>query len=138
LTFVYVAESQEQAEREYIGHLQSFFEDFTRTVPQYLAPPGYLSIDQLKIRAAMADKLHGGFDFKAISSAFFIAVGTPERVANQLGEWTLAMSTSHVNAVMHVADMPHWKTVKNLTLFAEEVIPRLRSRAAADRPVAAG
>ena len=26
--------------------------------------------------------------------------------------------------------MPHWKTVKNLTLFAEEVIPRVRGRAA--------
>jgi len=27
---------------------------------------------------------------------------------------------------LHLGDMPHWKTVKNLTLFAEEVIPRLR------------
>jgi hypothetical protein len=25
-----------------------------------------------------------------------------------------------------MAAMPHWMTVKNLTLFAEEVIPRLR------------
>jgi len=24
------------------------------------------------------------------------------------------------------ADMPHWKAVKNLTMFAEEVMPRLR------------
>jgi hypothetical protein len=40
------------------------------------------------------------------------------------------MGSSHINAVMHVADMPHWKTVKNLTLFAEEVMPRLRSGAA--------
>ena len=36
------------------------------------------------------------------------------------------MKTNHFNNVMHVADMPHWKTVKNLTLFAEEVMPRLR------------
>ena len=34
---------------------------------------------------------------------------------------------------MHVADMPHWKTVKNLTLFAEEVMPRLRTGARRDR-----
>jgi hypothetical protein len=40
------------------------------------------------------------------------------------------MESSHINAVMHVADMPHWKTVKNLTLFAEEVMPRLRKGAA--------
>jgi hypothetical protein len=31
--------------------------------------------------------------------------------------------------------MPHWKVVKNMTLFAEEVIPRLRPQAKrAERP----
>ena len=128
LTWVYVAETQEQAEKEYKVHLQRFFEDYARTSPQFLAPPGYLSVEQLKMRAAMADKMHGGFDFDAISKSFFISVGTPEKVANQLGEWSVKMKTTHFNNVMHVADMPHWKTVKNLTLFAEEVMPRLRSR----------
>ncbi len=47
------------------------------------------------------------------------------------------MGTSHINSVMHVADMPHWKTVKNLTLFAEEVMPRLRTRTDAPQRVAA-
>jgi alkanesulfonate monooxygenase SsuD/methylene tetrahydromethanopterin reductase-like flavin-dependent oxidoreductase (luciferase family) len=61
LTFIYVAETNEQAEREYIVHLQRFFEDYARTSPQFLAPPGYLSVEQLKMRAAMADKMHGGF-----------------------------------------------------------------------------
>ena len=137
LTFIYVAETQEQAEREYVGHLEHFFSDYLRTIPHYLAPPGYLSVDQLKTRAAMADKLHGGFDFNAISGSFFVAVGTPEKVANQIGDWAAWMKTSHINGVMHIADMPHWKTVKNLTLFAEEVIPRLRSRSDAGQRVAA-
>jgi alkanesulfonate monooxygenase SsuD/methylene tetrahydromethanopterin reductase-like flavin-dependent oxidoreductase (luciferase family) len=127
LNFVYVAETDEQAEREYIVHLQRFFEDYARSSPQWLAPPGYASIEQLKIRAAGSDRMHGGFDFKAISGSFFIAVGTPEKVANLIGEWTVRMGTNHINSVMHVADMPHWKAVKNLTLFAEQVIPRLRS-----------
>jgi alkanesulfonate monooxygenase SsuD/methylene tetrahydromethanopterin reductase-like flavin-dependent oxidoreductase (luciferase family) len=74
-----------------------------------------------------ADKMHGGFDFNAISQAFFIAVGTPDKVANQIGEWADKMKTNHINGVMHVGDMPHWKAVKNITLFAEQVIPRLRS-----------
>ena len=111
-------------------HLKAFFEDYVRTTPQYLAPPGYLSVDQLKIRAAGADKMHGGFDFDLIIKSFFIAVGTPEMVADRLGSWAEWMGSSHINAVMHVADMPHWKTVKNLTLFAEEVMPRLRRGAA--------
>jgi alkanesulfonate monooxygenase SsuD/methylene tetrahydromethanopterin reductase-like flavin-dependent oxidoreductase (luciferase family) len=137
LTFVYVAETEEQARAEYVPHLKSFFEDFLRTTPQYLAPPGYLSVEQLKIRAAGADKMHGGFDFDMLSKAFFIAVGTPEKVANQLGQWGDWMGSSHINAVMHVADMPHWKMVKNLTLFAEEVIPRLRKKSARPQRVAA-
>jgi len=126
LNFVYVAETQEQAEQEYTGHLQRFFEDYARSTPQWLAPPGYLSTDQLKIRSAGADKMHGGFDFKAISESFFIAVGTPEKVANQIGEWSTRMGTNHINSVIHLADMPHWKAVKNMTLFAQEVMPRLR------------
>jgi len=126
LNFVYVAETQERAEQEYVIHLQRFFEDYARSSPQWLAPPGYLSVEQLKIRSAGADKMHGGFDFKAISGSFFIAVGTPEKVANQIGEWATRMGTNHINSVMHVADMPHWKAVKNLTMFAEEVMPRLR------------
>jgi alkanesulfonate monooxygenase SsuD/methylene tetrahydromethanopterin reductase-like flavin-dependent oxidoreductase (luciferase family) len=138
LTFAYVAETQERAEQEATEHLRFFFEDLLRTTPQYLAPPGYLSVEQLKTRAALADKLHGGFDLKAISTAFFIAVGTPEKVASQIGEWSEWMDTSHINTVMHFGDMPHWKTVKNLTLFAEEVIPRLRSGVTTAGAVAAG
>jgi alkanesulfonate monooxygenase SsuD/methylene tetrahydromethanopterin reductase-like flavin-dependent oxidoreductase (luciferase family) len=137
LSFIYVAETQERAEQEYIEHLRRFFEDFARTQPQYLAPPGYLSVEQLMVRMAGADKLHGAFDFAAISKSFFIAVGTPDKVANQIGEWMQRMRTNHINGVFHVADMPHWKTVKNLTLFAEEVIPRLRSRGASPYRVAA-
>ena len=74
--------------------------------------------------------MHGGFDLDVLSKAFFIAVGTPDMVAKKLAGWTDWMGSSHVNAVMHVADMPHWKTVKNLTLFAEQVMPRLRGETA--------
>lgn len=126
LCFIYVAESQEQAEQEYTEHLRGFFEDYARSTPQWLAPPGYLSTEQLKIRMGSADKMHGAFDLNAISQAFFIAVGTADHVANQIREWTNKMKTSHINAVMHVGDMPHWKAVKNLTLFAQEVMPRFR------------
>jgi hypothetical protein len=42
--------------------------------------------------------------------------------------WAVKAGTNHFNNVMHVADMPHSKTVQNLSLFANEVMPRLRSR----------
>ena len=124
----YVAETQEQAEREFAEHLQFFFEDGLRTTPQFLAPPGYISIEQLKARAAVGDKLHGSFNLKALKDTLFLAVGTPEQVANQIGEWGHTMGTTHINIQGALGNMPHWKTVKNISLIAEEVIPRVRSQ----------
>jgi alkanesulfonate monooxygenase SsuD/methylene tetrahydromethanopterin reductase-like flavin-dependent oxidoreductase (luciferase family) len=132
----YVAETEEQARAEFTEHLQFFFEDALRTTPQFLAPPGYISIEQLKARAAVGDKLHGSFDFKLLEESLFIAVGTAEKVANQIGEWGRLMGTNHFNIQGCLGNMPHWKVVKNLSMIAEGVIPRLRHKPAA-QPMAA-
>ena len=132
----YVAESKEKAESEAVEHIRYFFEDALRTTPEFLAPPGYLSVEQLKARAALADKLHGSFDFGAINEAFFVAVGTPDQVVNKLGEWGEFMGTSHFNILGAIGNMPNWKVVKNLSLIAEQVIPRLRRTAPITRRAA--
>jgi alkanesulfonate monooxygenase SsuD/methylene tetrahydromethanopterin reductase-like flavin-dependent oxidoreductase (luciferase family) len=124
----YVAETDAIAEKEGLEHIQYFFEVALRTTPQFLAPPGYLSIEQLKARAAVGDKMHGTFDFKNLEKMIFIAVGGPEKVANLIGEWAHQMGSTHINIQGHLGNVPNWKAVKNMTLFAEEVMPRLRSR----------
>ena len=43
-----------------------------------------------------------------------------------LAHWLEEAGSNKVIVNLQLADMPHWKTVKNLTLFAEEVLPRLR------------
>jgi alkanesulfonate monooxygenase SsuD/methylene tetrahydromethanopterin reductase-like flavin-dependent oxidoreductase (luciferase family) len=133
----YVAETKQKAEDEGIEHLRYFFEDALRTTPEFLAPPGYLSIEQLKMRAALADKLHGKFDFDAVNEAFFCAVGTPDQVVDQLSQWGETMGTNHFNLMAAVGNMPNWKVVKNLSLIAEEVIPRMRTTAPVARRAAA-
>ena len=133
----YIAETKEKAEQEAIEHIRFFFQDVLRTTPNFLAPPGYLSVDQLKKRAALADKLHGGFNFEAINESFFIAVGTADQVAEQLEQWGEQMNTNHFNILGAIGNMPHWKVVKNISLLAEEVLPRLQTRAAVQRRVAA-
>jgi alkanesulfonate monooxygenase SsuD/methylene tetrahydromethanopterin reductase-like flavin-dependent oxidoreductase (luciferase family) len=134
---IYVAETKEKAESEAVEHIRYFFEDALRTTPEFLAPPGYISVDQLKARAALADKLHGSFNFNAINDAFFVAVGTPDQVVDRLGEWGELMGTSHFNLLGAIGNMPHWKVVKNLSLIAEEVMPKLRGSARSARPAAA-
>ena len=65
----YVAETKEKAEQEAIEHIRFFFEDALRTTPTFLAPPGYLSVAELKKRAALADKLHGGLQLRRRSTS---------------------------------------------------------------------
>jgi len=140
-TIVYVAETDEQAEREAKDHIRYFFEDALRTTPRFLAPPGYLSPEQLRIRASAANAAHGAFDWHELTQNWRVAVGTPERVANSIAQWCEEADSSRVIMNPHLGDMPHWKVVKNLTLFAEEVVPRLRRKrpAAAERqPALAG
>jgi alkanesulfonate monooxygenase SsuD/methylene tetrahydromethanopterin reductase-like flavin-dependent oxidoreductase (luciferase family) len=133
----YVAETKEKAEQEAIEHIRFFFEDALRTTPTFLAPPGYLSVAELKKRAALADKLHGAFSFETVNESFFVAVGTADQVIGQLEEWGERLETSHFNILGAIGNMPHWKVVKNLTYLGQDVIPRMRARAASQRRVAA-
>jgi alkanesulfonate monooxygenase SsuD/methylene tetrahydromethanopterin reductase-like flavin-dependent oxidoreductase (luciferase family) len=133
----YVAETKEKAEAEATEHIRFFFEDALRTTPNFLAPPGYLSVAELKKRAALADKLHGGFSFENVNESFFLAVGTADQVVEQLEDWAAKMGTNHFNILGAIGNMPHWKVVKNLTLIGQDVIPRIRANAAAERRVAA-
>ena len=133
----YVAESKEKAEEEAVEHIRFWFQDALRTTPTFLNPPGYVSMEELKIRTALADKLHGGFNFEAINELFFVAVGTADQVVEQLEQWGEQMDTNHFNILGAIGNMPHWKVVKNLTLLAQDVIPRMRARAPTQRRVAA-
>ena len=70
-----------------------------------------------------------------------IACGSPATVADTIAHWCEEAGCSRVNVVCELGDMPEWKTVKSMTKFAGEVIPKLRaggvSAATDGRPVAA-
>jgi hypothetical protein len=57
-----------------------------------------------------------------------IACGSPDTVADTIVSWCEEAGCGRVNVVCELGDMPEWKTVKNMTKFAQEVIPRIRAR----------
>ena len=58
-------------------------------------------------------------------------VGSPATVAEKLAIYTDELGARiHVAGGMQVGTMPHWKVVKNMTLFAEEVMPLFREKGA--------
>ena len=63
-----------------------------------------------------------------MTEQFRVVAGTPDQVAEAVRNWTDEADSTRVNCHLHIGDMPHWKTVKSTTLFAERVIPQLRSK----------
>jgi hypothetical protein len=57
-----------------------------------------------------------------------IACGAPDTVAETIVEWCKEAGCGRVNVVLENGDMPEWKIAKNTTLFANEVMPRIRAR----------
>jgi alkanesulfonate monooxygenase SsuD/methylene tetrahydromethanopterin reductase-like flavin-dependent oxidoreductase (luciferase family) len=128
--FCYVAESDDIAEREGKDHILWYFNNALRTTPRYHAPPGYMSPAALRQRleqgaAAKIGAAAGKMTWEGLKP-FRAVAGSPDTVASAIQGWIEQAGASTVLCHLHLGDMPHWKTVKNLTLFAEDVIPRVR------------
>jgi alkanesulfonate monooxygenase SsuD/methylene tetrahydromethanopterin reductase-like flavin-dependent oxidoreductase (luciferase family) len=128
---VYVADTDEEAMREAQAHIETFFSWFHRVPAKFLLPPGYVSMEEFLRRAsstALAEGTHATWDDMVAIGR--IACGSPETVADLLANWAEEAGTSRLLVTLQIGDMPEWKTVKNMTMFAEEVIPRIRAKAA--------
>jgi alkanesulfonate monooxygenase SsuD/methylene tetrahydromethanopterin reductase-like flavin-dependent oxidoreductase (luciferase family) len=128
--FAYVAESDERAQEEFMPHIMYFFQNALRTTPRYLNPPGYVTVPEFRKRIQAAD-VHGTANWDDLVAINRIVAGTPEKVADSVGRWIEDAGSNRVLVNLTIGDMPNWKVVKNMTLFAEEVIPRLRAKKAA-------
>ncbi|MBV9120479.1 MAG: LLM class flavin-dependent oxidoreductase [Chloroflexi bacterium] len=135
---VYVGETEEEAEREARPHLLYGFHTSHRTAPRYHAPPGYVTVDEFRRRVARPYMPSGSRDeIEAALENRLIIFGTPDRVVETLAQWTEEAGSNRMITLLHFADMPHWKTVKNLTMFAQEVMPRLRKLSGSGAPAKA-
>lgn len=121
----YVADTDSEAVSEGKDHILYYFNNLMRTTPRYLLPPGYVTTEEFRKRASAAN-VHGNTDWETLTANSRVVCGSPETVASAIERWVEEAGTSRVICNLQLGDMPHWKTVKNLTLFAEEVIPRLR------------
>ena len=129
VVIAYVAYTDEEAVREARPHIETFFSWFHRVPPKFLLPPGYVSTEEFLRRASDPALAHGTEaswdDMVAIGR---IACGSPDTVADTIAHWAEEAGCARINVVLEHGDMPEWKTVKNMTMFANEVIPRIRAK----------
>jgi len=122
----YVAETEEKAISEGREHILFYFKNLLRTTAAINSPPGYMPVARLRKRLEMTNGQDPEVTWEALNTIYRTVLGTPDHVAERIAFWCEEAQSSKVVLHLHVGDMPHWKAVKNITLFAEEVIPRLR------------
>jgi alkanesulfonate monooxygenase SsuD/methylene tetrahydromethanopterin reductase-like flavin-dependent oxidoreductase (luciferase family) len=132
LGMIYVAKTDEVALRESKPHIESFFNRYINKPVELSFPPGFTSIQSLReIRERNRYIQSGGQKAeKLIEDGVFIC-GSVETVRRQLGVLIDELGVGHVMGNLQFGTLPHDLTMKNMTLFAEHIIPYFKGRRAA-------
>jgi len=136
VAMVHVAETDEDAIATLRPHVERFFSWEHRVPPKYLLPPGYVSTEEFLRRVSDAALAHGTeASWDDMVAIMRIACGSPDTVADTLVGWARDAQCSRMNTIFELADMSEETVSRSMTLFAEEVVPRVRARLSEPAPV---
>jgi alkanesulfonate monooxygenase SsuD/methylene tetrahydromethanopterin reductase-like flavin-dependent oxidoreductase (luciferase family) len=122
---IYVAETDEQAWREYEPHLWYFARKLLRGLAVF--PPGYTSARSVAgIHRALEKFLSTVETRKQVEDGVYAVVGSPETVRDKLIEYAKRLGVGNLLGLFQLATLPADLTRKNMTLFAEQVMPAVR------------
>jgi hypothetical protein len=130
LQTVAVAESDEQAERDYAEHLEYGFRKGLD--PDKLGLPG--GIDIRGVQALLKDPGDFGLyyqmktaTYRDLVDAGVVIAGSPATVGEQLKEFCCEYGIGNLHAMLGFGSLPRHLVMKNIQLFSEEVLPHLRT-----------
>jgi alkanesulfonate monooxygenase SsuD/methylene tetrahydromethanopterin reductase-like flavin-dependent oxidoreductase (luciferase family) len=129
---IYVAETDEQAQEEAGIHIERLFNNFLRMPMEMLLPPGYTSIASIKRiietkKGVSTEKA----TLKKILELDTAMIGSPETVRQKIEHYHAQVPFGTVVGMMQFGTLPHDLTMRNIRMFAEEVMPHFRTKAAA-------
>lgn len=129
---VCVSETDAQAEADYFEHISYFFNKCLHVPGYFMEAPGYrtrrsaefaLKNNQPQdiIKMATMEK-----NWQNLVDHGFVIAGSAETVADRLVDAVKDLRVGNLVTLLQMGSMPHELATKNLTLFAEGVLPRLR------------
>ncbi len=129
---VVVSETDERAEQEYGRYVESAFRQGPGSVPlHYMGLPGY--VDIRGVEAMLRDPGDFGIaatlkhaTFKELADAQSVIAGSPATVRDQITAFVERFRIGNLLVMLQMGGMPHELTLKNINLFAEEVLPHLQ------------
>lgn len=134
LQLVAVSETDERAEQEYAEHIEYFYNKCLHIPPHYFGPPGHQDYRSLEkgIRSGRTGKMMEEltklkeYTYKDFVDKQFVIAGSPSTVREQLREAARKLRVGNLMVLLHIGSMPHDLTIKNIDLFADEVLPHIK------------
>jgi alkanesulfonate monooxygenase SsuD/methylene tetrahydromethanopterin reductase-like flavin-dependent oxidoreductase (luciferase family) len=127
-----VAETDAEAEKLYAEHVSYFYNRCLHIYGGFADAPGYRTIKTLQANVLTAlsedvQKLFPTLTWKQLLDEGYVIAGSPETVRQRMEELIKGLHIGHVFCLIHVGNMPDWKTRYSTKLFAEKVMPHLRN-----------
>jgi alkanesulfonate monooxygenase SsuD/methylene tetrahydromethanopterin reductase-like flavin-dependent oxidoreductase (luciferase family) len=126
-----VAETDAEAEKLYAEHILYFYNRCLHVYPGFSDPPGYRTIntikagklDQLRMEA---QRIFQTLTWKDLVDGGYVIAGSPATVRERCEFMIKNLRLGTVFCLIHMGNMPDWKTRLSTRLFAEKVMPGLR------------
>ena len=134
LQLVVVSDTDAQAEKEYTAHIKYFYKKCLHIAPEYFFAPGYLDYKSLentfkkgylKTQLEITEKT-ATWAYKDFVENGLVIRGSPSTVRQRLEDAIKTLRVGNLMVLLHIGSMPHELTLKNIDLFAHEVLPHLR------------
>lgn len=121
----YVAETDEQARREFEPHLWYFAKKLLKGID--ISPPGYTSVKSALAIDKNRDKFMLSVDtWEQIEEGAYALVGSPATVRDKMIHYQKLLGVGNILTACQLGSLPHDLARKSMKLFAEEVMPYVR------------
>ncbi|MBP1933276.1 LLM class flavin-dependent oxidoreductase [Ammoniphilus resinae] len=125
---IYVAETDEQAKQEARRHIEYLFNDVFKMPQRMFFPDGYLTLKSTQ--KVLESKKGIGTSYLSFDELYekeYVIVGSAKTVREKIKKYQEEFGFGNLLGMMHFGTLPHHLTIKNMDLFASEVMPFLRN-----------
>lgn len=125
---IYVADTDEKALREAEEGIDYLFNNAFKMPKELFFPSGYLTLES----AARVLKSKRGIGTSKLAFEYlveneYILVGSADTVRQKLAQYQEEFGFGNLLPMMQFGNLSHEKTLENITLFSEKVMPQLRT-----------
>ena len=128
---IYVAETDKEAHAEGRQYVTWLYHKGLKHKFEHLFPPGYMTDHSWGRFLQSGLGAYSDVSYEDLVKQGYAVVGSPATVRERLAELAEELGFGLVNALLHIGDMPHDHTIRNMELFAREVMPHFQTQSAA-------